>query len=47
MKLTKQYLRKLINEEYSEQKLENALYDLIQGNIYLRDVPYSMEEGAQ
>jgi hypothetical protein len=30
-----------------ESNLEQRIYDLIMGNIYLRDVPYSMEEGAQ
>jgi len=27
--------------------LEQRIYDLIMGNVYLRDVPYSMEEGAK
>jgi type IV secretory pathway VirB4 component len=27
--------------------LENMIRDIIQGELYLRDVPYSMEEGAQ
>jgi len=27
--------------------LENMIRDIIQGELYLRDVPYSMEDGAQ
>jgi hypothetical protein len=30
-----------------ESDLENKIRDIIQGELYLRDVPYSMEEGAQ
>jgi hypothetical protein len=39
-----------INGKLKEESLDNiesSIYDIIMGEVYLRDVPYSMEEGAQ
>lgn len=35
------------NNESTLVRLENMIRDIIEGELYLRDVPYSMEEGAQ
>lgn len=35
------------NNESTLVRLENMIRDIIQGELYLRDVPYSMEDGAQ
>ena len=35
------------NNEPTLVRLENMIRDIIQGELYLRDVPYSMQDGAQ
>ena len=35
------------NNESTLVRLENMIRDIIEGELYLRDVPYSMQDGAQ
>lgn len=46
--MKKQDITKMIKEELknlTEQDLINRIEDIISSEIYLRDVPYSMQEG--